>query len=80
MSMFALGGLIAGLAFAAIDYFMLLPLLARPFQAHIETLEGEERWMAERRMRLLRLVFALQFIVFPVIGYILGNMIGTAAP
>ena len=36
-------------------------------------------WM-QRFTYVTRLVFALQFIVFPVIGYILGNMIGTAAP
>ncbi len=79
MSIFALGGLIAGLAFAAIDYFILLPLLERPFRAHLETLDGQERWIADRRMRLLRFLFACQFIVFPVIGYILGSMIGTEA-
>jgi hypothetical protein len=38
-----------------------------------------ERAMAERRMRLLRVLFASQFIVFPVIGYIVGSMIGSGA-
>jgi hypothetical protein len=79
MSFFAIGGLLAGLAFAAIDFFVLLPLLERPARGHIETLEGMERAMAERRMRLLRVLFASQFIVFPVIGYIVGSMIGSGA-
>ena len=79
MTYFAIGGLLAGLAFAVIDYFVLLPLIERPFRAQIDTLEGQDRWMAERRLRLLRLLFSAQFIVFPVIGYILGSMIGSGA-
>lgn len=76
MSNFALGGLIAGFGFALIDNFILLPLLERPARAQLELLEGQERALAERRLRLLRLGFSAQFVIFPVFGYIVGSMIG----
>jgi hypothetical protein len=79
MSNFALGGLLAGLGFAAIDWFILLPLLERPLRARLATLTPAERVQAEGRLRLLRTIFAAQFIAFPLLGYILGRFLEGSA-
>ncbi len=72
-STFALGGLLAGLAFAAVDYFILLPLIERPMRVGMAELAPTDRERMERRIRIIRLFFAWQFLVFPVVGYLVGR-------
>lgn len=65
-------GAAVGLAWAILDYFVLLPMVMRPLQAGFERARGEERERAGRRLRLIRFIFAVQFVVFPIVGYIVG--------
>ncbi len=78
-STWALAGLAAGFLFAVVDYLILLPLIERPMRAGLARLVPPERERAEGRLRVIRLIFAWQFLVFPIVGYVLGRVIDAGA-
>ena len=73
-STYGLIGLGVGLAFAVLDYLVLLPLVERPLRAGLGQAELEERDRLSRRLRLIRTIFLWQFAIFPIVGYMLGRV------
>ncbi len=78
-STYALVGLGVGLAFAVIDYLILLPLVERPMRAGLGQVSGAERERLLGRIRLVRLIFLWQFLVFPIVGYVVGRVLDNGA-
>jgi hypothetical protein len=61
-------GIGAGVALAAFEYFVVLNLVRRGQQQGTSTVD-------ESKLGTLKTLFALGFVIFPVIGYVLGNML-----
>jgi hypothetical protein len=78
MSNSAMIGAAVGFAWALLDYFVLLPLIVRPLEAGVEAAPRAERPRLEGRIRLIRTVFALSFLAFPVVGYFIGGALAPA--
>ncbi|MCW5696657.1 MAG: hypothetical protein KIS96_07960 [Bauldia sp.] len=72
---YAVTGLLVGLAFAVLDYLVLLRLIERPLREQMRQAPMAEKDRLADRMRIIRYIFLAQFIVFPVVGYIVGRMI-----
>jgi hypothetical protein len=60
-------GIGAGLALAAFDYFLVLWAVQRGQQQGTSTID-------DKKLSNLKTILSLGFIVFPVFGYIIGNM------
>ncbi len=72
---YAVTGLLVGLAFAVLDYVVLLRLIERPLRQELRQAPMSEKDRLARRMRTVRIIFLAQFIVFPVVGYIIGRVV-----
>jgi hypothetical protein len=66
-------GAAVGFVWALVDYLVLMPLILRPLRAGLAELTGADRDKLARRISLLQVLFAVQFVVFPVIGYFIGR-------
>ena len=74
---YGLIGAAVGFVWALVDYLILLPLVIGPLRRGMQELVGEDRDKLARRVSLLQVIFAAQFIVFPVIGYFIGRVLPT---
>ena len=60
-------GIAAGVALAAFDYFLVLYAVQRGQQG-TSTLD-------DRKLSNLKTILALGFVILPVLGYVVGNML-----
>lgn len=58
----------AGLVLAAIEYLVVMSLMRRQVQ-------GEEPEAADRRLRPLQRIMMFAFVVLPILGFLLGNLL-----
>lgn len=61
-------GIAAGVALAALDYFLIVHVSQRGQQEDASTID-------ESKLRNLKTIMALGFVILPVLGYLLGNML-----
>jgi hypothetical protein len=61
-------GIAAGVALAAFDYFLVLYAVQRGQQQGTSTLD-------DRKLSNLKTILALAFVIFPVLGYVVGNIL-----
>jgi len=71
----ALVGIAVGFAWALLDWFLLRPLIERPLRAGIAAAPVAERPRLEGRLGLMRALFGWQFLVFPLVGYLVGRFL-----
>jgi len=75
---YAVTGLLVGLAFAVLDYVVLLRLIERPLREQLRQAPLAEKDRLANRIQIIRYVFLAQFIVFPLLGYIVGRVIDSS--
>jgi hypothetical protein len=61
-------GIAAGVVLAAVDYYLIVHVSQRGQQEDAATLDESKR-------RNLKTLMALGFVILPVLGYLLGNML-----
>ena len=61
-------GIGAGVALAAFEYFFVLNVVRRGQQQGTSTLD-------DSKMSTLKTIFALGFVILPVLGYVIGNLL-----
>ena len=75
---YAVTGLLVGLAFAILDYVVLLRLVERPLREELRQAPIAQKDRLAGRLRTIRIIFLAQFIVFPVVGFIIGTVIDSS--
>ena len=68
-------GLVLGLALAAVEVFVVLPRLAASLQRTADTMAGPERARAVTGIRVIRIAFLAQLVIYPVVGFGVGWML-----
>ena len=64
---------VVALAIAAFDWFVMLPVISASLTRMANEMRGQEQVRVRRGIAIIRFVFAAQFLVFPVVGWFVGN-------